>query len=235
MLTHYTASYPDVIALDRRIVELRRMIPRVSPVHTAASGSPAPVARQDSAAVQQLKAQLQSANMGIAEKRPEQGQIQGQINNYQSKLMSSPAIAAQYKEMTRDNQTAQQFYDDLRTKINGAQMASDLESRQQGEQFRLLDAANLPEAPFSPKRSVFLVAGLASGLILGLAIVLLLEFRDTSMRSERDVWAFLDLPVLSSISLSDQVPVDGPVGRNWLTRIFLQRVKRTALPAPAKA
>ena len=76
---------------------------------------------------------------------------------------------------------------------------------------------------------------MVGGLVLGLAIVLFLEFRDTSVRSERDIWAFLDLPVLTSISLSDQVPTEDPSGRNWLRRIFLQRVKRSQLPEVAKA
>ena len=110
MLTHYTASYPDVVALDRRIAELRRAIPRVAPVHAGVTPA-APVVRQDSPAVQQLKAQIQAAEMGIAGKRAEQGQIQGQISSYQAKLMSSPAIEAQFKQLTRDNQTAQFFYD----------------------------------------------------------------------------------------------------------------------------
>ena len=233
MLAHYTASYPDVIALDRRIADVRHQISRQGAPRAA--GSPAAPIVRESASVQQLRAQIQSAQLGIAEKRREQSQIQGQIGSYQSKLMSSPAIDAQYKQLTRDNQTAQSFYDDLRNKINSAQMATDLENRQQGEQFRLMDAANLPEAPFSPKRGVFVAAGLVGGLVLGLAIVLLLEFRDTSMRSERDVWAFLELPVLSSLSLSDQVPSDGMTSRGWLSRVFLQRVRRSGTPAPAKA
>lgn len=234
MLTHYTPSYPDVVALDRRIADLRRIVPRQSPTR---SGSADPVTHvADTPAIAQLRAQIQSDNLQIAERRAQEGQIQAQIASYQSKLMASPAVAAQYKELTRDNETAQAFYNDLRSKINTAQMATDLQNRQQGEQFQLLDAANLPEAPFSPKRVVFLGAGVAGGLVLGLAIVLLLEFRDTSMRSERDVWAFLELPVLTTISLSDQIPAaDGPSGRNWISRIFLQRVKRSQIAEPAKA
>ncbi|GAA3756937.1 GumC family protein [Terriglobus aquaticus] len=233
MLTHYTASYPDVIAVDRQIAELRRSLPRQS---ASRPGSPEVAIRvPDTPAIQQLKAQIQSDNLQIAERRAQEAQIQSQIGSYQSKLMASPAIAAQYKELTRDNDTAQAFYNDLRNKIQTAQMATDLQNRQQGEQFRLLDAANLPEAPFSPKRPVFLAAGAAGGLALGLAIVLLLEFRDTSMRSERDVWAFLELPVLSTIPLSDQVPGTASTGRNWISRMFLRRVRRSSIAEPAKA
>ncbi len=233
LLTHYTADYPDVIALDRHIAELRRQIAR-TPIPRTSSGAPI-AAKPDTAGIQQLRAQIQAAQFGIEQKRQEQAQIQGAIGNYQSRVMTSPAIDQQYKQLTRDNQTAQLFYDDLRNKINSSQMATDLEKRQQGEQFRLMDAANLPEAPFSPKRSVFLTGGIAAGFFIGLILIALLEFKDTSIRGERDIWAFLELPVLTSISLSNQVPSSSrSLGRNWFRRIFLQRVRRSTAPEPAK-
>lgn len=232
LLTHYTTDYPDVIALDRKIAEARRQASRPSAPRSS-TGAASVYQKPDGPAVQQLRAQVQAAQIGIEAKRREQAQIQGQIGSYQSRLMASPAIEQQYKQLTRDNQTAQQFYDDLRNKINSAQMGTDLEKRQQGEQFRLMDAANLPEAPFSPKRSVFLIGGLAAGLALGLLIIALLEFKDTSMRNERDVWAFMQLPVLTTISLSDGVALEGSPRRNWLKRIFLKRVPRTSAPAQA--
>ena len=235
-LTMYTPDHPDVLALDRQISDVRKLAARYAAAAKAAAsgGSPSSSARVESPAIQQLRAQLQATTLGLEERRRQQAQIQAQIASYQSRLMSSPMVEQQYKQLTRDQDQARTFYNDLYGKLNTAQMATNLENRQQGEQFRLLDAANLPEAPFSPKRSVFLVAGLAGGFVLGLGIVLLLEFRDTSMRSERDVWAFLDLPVLTSISLSEDVPSE-PTSRGWFRRIFLQRVKRTDMAAPAKA
>jgi capsular polysaccharide biosynthesis protein len=86
--------------------------------------------------------------------------------------------------------------------MNNSQMATDLEKRQQGEQFTVMDAANLPDAPFSPKRNLFLGSGAGFGLVLGLAIAALLEYRDTSLRSDRDVWAFTKLPTLGVIGYS---------------------------------
>ena len=56
-------------------------------------------------------------------------------------------IEEQYKELTRDYQTKLGFYDDLLNKMNQSKMATDLDKRQEGEQFRVLDPANLPDAP----------------------------------------------------------------------------------------
>jgi len=68
-----------------------------------------------------------------------------------------------------------------------------------------MDAANLPDAPTSPKRPVFAAGGLIFGLALGLAIVALLEYRNTVLRNERDIWAFTKLPTLATVSLIGSV------------------------------
>jgi capsular polysaccharide biosynthesis protein len=92
--------------------------------------------------------------------------------------------------------------------VNQSKMATDLEKRQQGEQFKVMDEPNLPDEPSYPKRGVFLTGGLAAGLGLGLLLVAWIEYRDTALRSERDIWAFTKLPTLAVISLTgDARPV----------------------------
>ena len=80
-------------------------------------------------------------------------------------------------------------------------MAADLERQQQGEQFRIMDPADLPEKPSFPNRPLFAGAGLGLGLALGVGITLLLEYRDKSMRTEGDVEAFLHLPTLAMVPI----------------------------------
>jgi len=80
-----------------------------------------------------------------------------------------------------------------------------------------MDEPNLPESPSSPKRPVFVAGGLALGLALGLAIVALLEYLDTALRSERDIWAFTKLPTLGVIGFNgDPEPVKSK--RRWFGR-----------------
>lgn len=215
LAARYTDDYPDVVAVRKKIQDLREQMakapaPSKSPVLGAAS-------HNDSPAVQQLRAQLRALDIGITDKKREQQRIQGQLQMYQARISSSPEVQEEFKNITRDTQTAQQFYDDLLNKMNQSQMATDLERRQQGEQFSVMDEPNLPEEPTFPKRGVFVGGGLAGGIFLGLLLIGVLEYRDTALRSERDVWAFTKLPTLALIEFNTEAgPVEHP--RKWFGR-----------------
>jgi polysaccharide chain length determinant protein (PEP-CTERM system associated) len=202
LTARYTDDYPDVVSVRRKIKELRAQMAKAPAPSTSATPSVSAPSRNDSLGVQQLRAQLRSLELGIAQKRRDQERIQGQLRVYQDRISASPAVQEEFKNITRDTQTAQQFYDDLLNKMNQSKMATDLERRQQGEQFTVMDEPNLPEEPAFPKRSVFVFGGLAAGMGLGLLIAGLLEYRDTAMRSERDVWVFTKLPTLAVIEFA---------------------------------
>jgi len=212
----YTDDYPDVVAVRRKIKELRAQIAAApAPATSTTTTSTAPN-RNDSPGVQQLRAQLRALDQGIQAKRHEQATISSQIRMYQDRISSSPMVQEEYKNITRDYQTAQAFYDDLLKKMNQSKMATDLERRQQGEQFSVMDQPNLPDSPTFPKRGVFVGAGFMGGLALGLMLVAWREYRDTAVRSERDVWAFTKLPTLGVISFSAKdTESPAPTGRRW--------------------
>lgn len=203
----YTDDYPDVVAVRRRIKEVRAQIaaaPSVAATTPEIKATSTP-SHNDSPAIQQLRAQLRSLDQGIQSKRHEQALIQSQVGTYQARISSSPQIQEEYKTLTRDYGTAQGFYDQLLKNFNQSKMATDLERRQQGEQFSVMDQPNLPDSPTFPKRALFVTAGLMGGLILGIMFVAWREYRDTALRSERDVWAFTKLPTLGVISFSGEV------------------------------
>ena len=79
--------------------------------------------------MQQLKAQLYQINLTIQEKTADQSRIQQEISKLRGKLQLTPAIAQEYKALTRDYQTALNIYTDLLKKQNDSEMATDLERR----------------------------------------------------------------------------------------------------------
>jgi polysaccharide chain length determinant protein (PEP-CTERM system associated) len=217
LTSRYTDDYPDVVSVKRKIAELRQKIAQTPPPAAAASSTVTAPKPTDSMSVQQFRLQLKAMDQEIAQKKRDQAAIQGQLHVYQERVASSPEIEEEYKSITRDNQTAQTFYDDLLKKMNESKMATDLEKRQQGESFKVMEEPNLPESPTFPKRPVFVSGGLGLGLGLGVLIVALLEYLDTAVRTERDIWAFTKLPTLGVIGFNGE-PDAGKTKRRWWRR-----------------
>lgn len=211
----YTNDYPDVIKLKQDIAQLQDKVnaAHVSSGSTASTSSSAQaLSYAEPAQIQQLRQDIRQYNQTIQEKTQQQALLEKKINEYQQRVQMSPIVEQQYTELTRNYQSALDFYHNLLTKNAQANMGASLQRRQQGEDFRVVDPANLPSSPSGPKRPLYAGAGLVGGLCVGLAIVLWLELRDTLIRSERDIEFYLQAPALALVPLIeplDSRPVKG--------------------------
>lgn len=196
----YTDDFPDVVKTKKQIADLQKKLGEINsatPNTTASSGVQANAAEPPE--IQQLRMQIHQYDQVIAQATVEQKNLQGQIKVLQGRVALSPAVEEQYKQLTRDYETAQKFYDDLLAKKSQSVMQTAMEREQQGEQMRLQIPADLPDSPSFPNRLMFAAGGLGGGLALGIGLGLLLEMRDKSLRNEGDVIAALQLPVLSQV------------------------------------
>jgi polysaccharide chain length determinant protein (PEP-CTERM system associated) len=199
--TQYTQDYPDVVKLKSEIAQVKQKLHDrgTSPdTKTEAAEAQRPSAVEPPH-IQQLRSQLRAYNDAIAAQTKAQQRLQEQIELLQSRIQMSPVVEQEYKEITRDYQTAQGFYNDLLKKKNESGMATEMEQRQEGEQLIIMDPANLPEDPTFPNRPLFALGGLGGGLFLGLFLAWLLEMRDKSLRNEKDIEACLGLPTLAMV------------------------------------
>jgi polysaccharide chain length determinant protein (PEP-CTERM system associated) len=199
----YTDDHPDVRRAKKEIAQLQK---KIEDQAEARRSQETIVDRKEAVPIetpqaQQFRAELYRINVAIREKTAQQAQIQRQINTLQGKLQLTPAISQEYKALTRDYQTALNIYNELLKKQSDSEMATDLERRQQGEQFRVLDPPSLPQKPTYPNRPVFGMGGFVGGLALGVGIAFILETQDTTLRSERDVERLFKLPTLAQIPL----------------------------------
>ena len=201
---HYTPDYPDVRDTKTKIADLKAKMAKdaaaPAPVTPAVTAPPA----RESMDVVRLRAQLRGIDVEIGAKQKDQDALKRQLQGLEGRIQSSPQVEAEYKELTRDYQTAQSVYNNLLQKMDQSQMTTDLENRQEGEAFTVLDAASLPTEPTFPKRSAFAAGGAAAGIALGVLIVAFIDYRDTALRTERDVWELTHLPTLAVIALSNE-------------------------------
>jgi len=80
-----------------------------------------------------------------------------------------------------------------------AAIQADMERRQLGERFRILESAIPPREISSPNRRVILILGLVLGLTIGVVAGVVAEGTDPSFHQERDLQSSVGIPVLAVI------------------------------------
>jgi polysaccharide chain length determinant protein (PEP-CTERM system associated) len=198
--TRYTDDYPEVVKTKNDISALQKKIDEVN----AAAANPATIPSSagtlaEPPEIKQLRLQIHQLQDTISQATRTQQKIQDEIKVYQGRVALVPQIDQEYKQLTRDYDTAQKNYNDLLMNKNKADEQIDMEREQQGEQMHVLQPASLPDAPSFPNRLLFAGGGFGGGLVLGLVLAMGLEFRDQSVRTEADVVALLELPVLTQV------------------------------------
>ena len=119
LTSRYTDDYPDVVSVRRKISGAAAEDgQRAGPDAGQYAATPPIPKPADSIGELQVRSQLHALDLDIAQKKHDQAAIQAQLHIYQERVASSPQVEEEYKSITRDNQTAQAFYDDLLNKMN---------------------------------------------------------------------------------------------------------------------
>ena len=145
--------------------------------------------------------ELEALKTNIAAKEDQEKKIRAKISEYQARVDRAPLRSAELTELQREYDTIKSIHEGLVAKRESAAMSVNLQRRQIGEQFVLLDAAQIPQKPISPNRLTINIFGLVGGLALGLLLVILLEYRDSTFKTDSELGGVLSLPVLAVVPL----------------------------------
>lgn len=203
MKTKYTDKHPDVMQLKRRIRELEEKTenePEVGESGAAEPETPAPVEPAlpaiDFQAVQiaELKASLRMHQKELEE-------IDRQIEIYKQRVEDTPKREQELLSTQRDYDNLKSLYESLLSRKLESEIAVNMERRQKGEQFRILDSARLPEKPISPNMQILFVVFLGGGLGVGAGLIFIREYFDTSFKRPQDVEDELGLDILCTVPI----------------------------------
>ena len=201
--TRYTPQHPDVVAQRRAIRELEVKLKAESSQTPSTAPAPrvstAEALRQNR--LRDLHADIRNIDAQLLRRQEQERQLQGEIASYQGKVNAVPTREAELTSLTRDYATLQSAYTTLLSKREDSKIAVNLERNQIGEQFKVLDPARVPERPYSPDVRKIELMGAALGLMLGVGLVGLLEYRDTTFKTEAEVTQLLKLPVLALVPM----------------------------------
>ena len=120
---------------------------------------------------------------------------------FNNRISQVPANQQRYVALNREHELASQHYLEMEKKESAANTYENVNKRKAGENLEVLDNASLPEAPTAPNRWLITGIGVGMGLMLGVFLTGVKEVKDTSLKNLKDVRAYTNLPILSSIPL----------------------------------
>jgi len=207
LTTRYTELVPEVVRMKLDVADLEK---RIAVAQRSASDpvvedpdadSRIPVAGPplEMEEIRRMRAQLKAATAEIVSLKKERGEIRKSIAAVEQKIEQSPRREQEMISLIRDYENQKNSYDGLMKKKLEADVSQNLEKRQKGTQFQILDPANLPEAPFRPDRKKVMGISLLLALGLGLGGTIAWEAMDLRLRDARDFRHLYKVPILGYI------------------------------------
>jgi len=184
-----TEKHPDMIASTKELALLRAQ------VESEGSGdSPVGSFAEHSAAAEAVRARNRRVHA-----EAEVARIEAEIGELQALLAGMPQVSELIDAYEREYMHLFKSYQDFSDRRLEATVQADLERRQLGEQFRVLESAFLATEPSSPNRVLIVSIGVLFGLAMGFGFGIVLEVADTSVHTARQLQSRFDVPVLAEI------------------------------------
>ena len=171
----YTEFHPDVVAAEARQKQIQDQLKTLPPDAPTGRSASAVAVRIDLIEKEEQRLTRENQN------------IQSQIAMYQGRVDSVPLREQELSALTRDYEISKEQYRSLLEKTNSAEMATDLEKRQQGERFTILDPARAPERPFKPNRLAMMYASLFGAFFFSIALVIVQDNLSGAIKAEREI------------------------------------------------
>ena len=208
--SRYTDDYPDVQKLKGQIAQTEAWKERLSVELKARAENlrnddgQGPlradyVSPNQIAPIIEIRGQLKANQLEIANRQEAIKDLKTRIVSYQGRLNQTPVREQQLAEVSRDYEQSKANYDSLLAKKNQSELATNLERRQEGEHFRILDPPSLPTKPVFPNRFKFASVGLFLGLVFGTVSVMAAERGDDHIYTEKQVQRLVSGEVMVQI------------------------------------
>jgi polysaccharide chain length determinant protein (PEP-CTERM system associated) len=184
-----TAQHPDVISAREEVAGAEAEL-------EVARKSYRPSANPGISAVQ---GQLTEVDLEIKSLRRERDRLMKEIDEARAQARINPVLKAQHDELQRERQRVEEELNKVSQNLKQAEYDSQVLESEKGEQFRIQDWANLPQAPDPPGRALLLVVAGVLGLLAGFGVALVVVYFDQAVYNDYELSRVTDLPVLVSI------------------------------------
>ena len=189
--SRYTENHPDIIRIKKIISDLEQKNKKNGEDTSGGSKYIPPNAKME---VELIKVNINTLMETISN-------LKSQIQAYEKRIENTPAREQELSSLQRDYQNLKASYDVLLNKKLESEVSVSMEKKQKGQKFQVLDSARLPEKPSFPNMKILFLLCLAAGPNIGLGLVFLLEYLNTSFRNPKDIEFYLGVPVLATVPI----------------------------------
>jgi polysaccharide biosynthesis transport protein len=200
--SEFQDHYPDIILLKKLIGEVEGQMGKLAELRTTPSSSALSLRPIDSNRAQQLSlytSEILTLNSDIEALKRRREKTGAQIKEHEKRVEATFPNEQTLLNLTRDYDISQHNYQMLLEKHLNAKISENLEKKQKGEQFRVLDPANIPQKPYKPDRRKIIVLGVLLSGSLGIGLIFFKEYVRPSYRKAEDFHGTIDVPVLGTI------------------------------------
>ena len=205
--TKYTEKHPDIVMTKKKIKDLEQKIAvsREEAGDAKVEGKTIPSPQMAGTNLdfnpfyKEMESQSAATELEVKRLKDEESRIKAKISDYRTRVENAPVRELAMANLTRDYQNTKESYHSLLNKSQEAQQAENLERRQKGEQFKVIDPARIPEKPFKPDVPKILLFGLLLGMGSGFGMAFFREQMDRSFKDAEDLETTLGFKVLANI------------------------------------
>lgn len=192
--TRYNDSHQEVVSARRVIQQLEETISRSG---SRAVESQEPIA--DNPAYILLQGELFAVESELRTLTGRAQELRRVVGQYEQMIAKAPAVEQEYKALLRDHDNASEEYKEIKTKQRGAIVARNLEQRQKGESFVLVEPPVVPQDPVSPNRPSIILIGIFLAGALGFGLAVVREVTDGAIHGIRELTSMMGEAPLGAI------------------------------------
>jgi len=196
LLARYGPDYPDVKSKSAEIEKLEKKLKDQEKATADVGKDAASAPRSKNPVIESQIAALESEMQKLA---AHEKMVKEQLEFHQAKLAEAPVLDQELQEAKSSLDEAQDSFNKLAARKTIADMSQDMEARQKGERFVVLEPALPPEKPSSPDRPLINGIGFGAGLLLGVLVAFALEIFDTTVKTQREITQQFPVPIFGEI------------------------------------
>jgi polysaccharide chain length determinant protein (PEP-CTERM system associated) len=205
MSGEYTDAYPDIVSLKKQIAklenELSQRTENIGDGNDLQSGNElegidVPVFDTYLAQLINSRDELKVQIMGS---RAQLRRVLEKIKISEQRIANTPTREQEMLVLERDYDNMRDLYQQLHQNRTSARISENLDKRQKGERFRILDPANLPTKPEGAPRELIAMGVGAVGSGLGFGLAFLLDLLWPTFRRSEDAEVSLGVATLATI------------------------------------